>query len=79
MKIYLVGGAVDKLLNRSVKEHDYVVVSSTPISLFQWVISKLVMTFRFLHPETKDEYALATPSENQAKATLGLFAILRRA
>lgn len=61
MEIYLVGGAVrDKLLKIPVKDRDYVVVGATPEQMeavgFQPVGADFPV---FLHPETKEEYALA--------------------
>ena len=61
MKIYLVGGAVrDSLLKIPFHEKDYVVVGSSPEELsakgFMPVGSQFPV---FLHPETKEEYALA--------------------
>lgn len=61
MKIYLVGGAVrDKLLNRPVLERDWVVVGATPDELLQQGYQPVGKDFPvFLHPKTKEEYALA--------------------
>jgi tRNA nucleotidyltransferase (CCA-adding enzyme) len=61
MDIYLVGGAVrDKLLNRPVNEKDWVVVGGTPEALEAQGYRKVGKSFPvFLHPETKEEYALA--------------------
>jgi tRNA nucleotidyltransferase (CCA-adding enzyme) len=61
MKIYLVGGAVrDKLLNRSVTERDWVVVGATPQQMQQLGYKPVGKDFPvFLHPQTKEEYALA--------------------
>jgi len=61
MEIYLVGGAVrDKLLNRPVNEQDWVVVGSKPEELEAQGYRKVGKSFPvFLHPETKEEYALA--------------------
>jgi len=58
---YLVGGAVrDKLLNRESHDHDYVVVGSTVQQMLSLGFSQVGKDFPvFLHPETKDEYALA--------------------
>lgn len=66
MKIYLVGGAVrDKLLGAHPKDNDWVVVGATrddmlklgykPINNHQEASDFPV----FLHPDTKEEYALA--------------------
>lgn len=61
MEIYLVGGAVrDKLLNLEVKDHDWVVVGSTPEHFLSKGYEQVGADFPvFLHPENKDEYALA--------------------
>tara|TARA_B100000700_G_scaffold57935_1_gene62909 strand:+ start:30370 stop:31941 length:1572 start_codon:yes stop_codon:yes gene_type:complete len=61
MKIYLVGGAVrDELLNRPVKDLDWVVVGGTPEYFLNNNYEQVGADFPvFLHPETKDEYALA--------------------
>lgn len=61
MKIYLVGGAVrDKLLQRPVKERDYVVVGATPEQMLAQGFRQVGKDFPvFLHPQTQEEYALA--------------------
>lgn len=61
LKTYLVGGAVrDKLLNRESKDQDYVVIGSTIEEMEKLGFEKVGADFPvFLHPETKDEYALA--------------------
>lgn len=61
MKIYLVGGAVrDQLLNLAIQEQDWVVVGSTPDEMLQLGFIPVGKFFPvFLHPETKEEYALA--------------------
>ncbi len=61
MKIYLVGGAVrDKLLGLPVKERDWVVVGGTPEQMLAQGYKQVGQNFPvFLHPETKEEYALA--------------------
>ncbi|KTD22069.1 tRNA nucleotidyltransferase [Legionella lansingensis] len=61
MKVYLVGGAVrDKLLGYPIKERDWVVVGATPEQLLQLGYQQVGRDFPvFLHPETKEEYALA--------------------
>jgi tRNA nucleotidyltransferase (CCA-adding enzyme) len=61
MKAYLVGGAVrDTLLNLPVRERDWVVLGETPEAMLQKGFTKVGKDFPvFLHPETKDEYALA--------------------
>lgn len=61
MEIYLVGGAVrDKLLNRPVRERDWVVVGGTAETLEAQGYRKVGKSFPvFLHPATGEEYALA--------------------
>ncbi len=61
MQIYLVGGAVrDQLLNLPVKDRDYLVVGATPEQLLAEGYQQVGNDFPvFLHPETKEEYALA--------------------
>ncbi|MDV2467781.1 multifunctional CCA addition/repair protein [Acinetobacter chinensis] len=61
MRVYLVGGAVrDQLLGHPYHEKDYVVVGATPEQLIAQGYMPVGKDFPvFLHPETKDEYALA--------------------
>jgi tRNA nucleotidyltransferase (CCA-adding enzyme) len=61
MKNYLVGGAVrDKLLGRPVTEQDWVVVGSSPEQMQAAGFVPVGKDFPvFLHPRTKEEYALA--------------------
>lgn len=61
MQVYLVGGAVrDQLLGHPYHEKDYVVVGATPEQLLAQGFQPVGKDFPvFLHPETKDEYALA--------------------
>ncbi len=61
MQIYLVGGAVrDRLLNYPVKEKDWVVVGATPKEMLDLNYQQVGKDFPvFLHPKTKEEYALA--------------------
>ena len=61
MKIYLVGGAVrDQLLNISVIDKDYLVVGSSPQEMLDLGFKPIGKDFPvFLHPKTKEEYALA--------------------
>jgi tRNA nucleotidyltransferase (CCA-adding enzyme) len=61
MEIFLVGGAVrDKHLGLPVGERDWVVVGSTPEEMLQLGYQPVGRDFPvFLHPETKEEYALA--------------------
>jgi tRNA nucleotidyltransferase (CCA-adding enzyme) len=61
MKIYLVGGAVrDKLLGLPVKDRDWVVVGATPEAMLDLGYQQVGKDFPvFLHPDSKEEYALA--------------------
>jgi tRNA nucleotidyltransferase (CCA-adding enzyme) len=61
MKTYLVGGAVrDRLLGLAVKDRDYVVVGATPDDLLHQGYKPVGKDFPvFLHPQTREEYALA--------------------
>lgn len=61
MQIYLVGGAVrDQLLGLPVSERDWVVVGARPEQLVELGYQAIGRDFPvFLHPETKEEYALA--------------------
>jgi len=61
MKIYQVGGAVrDKLLGKSCKDKDWVVVGATPETMLAQGFIQVGKDFPvFLHPETHEEYALA--------------------
>ncbi len=61
MQVYLVGGAVrDHLLGHPYHEKDYVVVGATPEQLLAQGYQPVGKDFPvFLHPESKEEYALA--------------------
>ncbi|PID42810.1 MAG: multifunctional CCA addition/repair protein [Gammaproteobacteria bacterium] len=61
MKTYLVGGAVrDQLLGLPVKDKDRVVVGGTPEIMLARGFQQIGAAFPvFLHPDTKEEYALA--------------------
>ncbi|MZI92518.1 multifunctional CCA addition/repair protein [Vibrio sp. CAIM 722] len=61
MQVYLVGGAVrDQLLNIPVHDNDWVVVGSTPEDMLNAGYQSVGKDFPvFLHPKTKEEYALA--------------------
>ena len=61
MQVYLVGGAVrDRLLGRVVGERDWVVVGATPAELTALGFTAVGKDFPvFLHPQSKEEYALA--------------------
>ena len=68
METYLVGGAVrDKLLNLPVKEHDWVVTGATADDMLAQGYKQVGRDFPvFLHPETKEEYALARTERKTA-------------
>ena len=73
MNVYLVGGAVrDKLLGLSVKERDWVVVASQPQQLLKMNYRQVGRDFPvFLHPETKEEYALARTERKSSPGYYG--------
>ena len=64
---FLVGGAVrDALLGVQVKEHDWVVVGSTPEEMLEKGFKQVGASFPvFLHPKSGDEYALARTEKKQ--------------
>ena len=61
MQVYLVGGAVrDRLLGQAIGERDWVVVGATPAELTTQGYTAVGKDFPvFLHPQSKEEYALA--------------------
>ncbi|HEX7964192.1 MAG TPA: multifunctional CCA addition/repair protein [Gammaproteobacteria bacterium] len=73
MKTYLVGGAVrDRLLGLPHKERDWVVVGATPQQLLDQGYRPVGKDFPvFLHPETKEEYALARTERKTGKGYHG--------
>ena len=73
MKIYMVGGAVrDKLLGLPVQDHDWVVVGATPEALTAQGFVPVGRDFPvFLHPQTREEYALARTERNSARGYRG--------
>ncbi|MDO9198903.1 multifunctional CCA addition/repair protein [Rhodoferax sp.] len=68
MQIYLVGGAVrDALLGLPVKDRDWVVVGATPDTLTTQGFLPVGKDFPvFLHPKTREEYALARTERKTA-------------
>lgn len=70
---YLVGGAVrDRLLNRPYSDHDHVVVGATPEQMLSLGFKQVGKDFPvFLHPETKEEYALARTERKQGQGYTG--------
>ncbi len=73
MKTYLVGGAVrDTLLNYPVRERDWVVLGETPESMTQHGFKAVGKDFPvFLHPQSKEEYALARTERKTAPGYKG--------
>jgi len=73
LNYFLVGGAVrDKLLNREVVDNDYVVVGSTVEEMLRLGFSQVGKDFPvFLHPETKQEYALARTERKSGSGYTG--------
>ena len=73
MQVYLVGGAVrDQLLGLPVRERDWVVVGSTAESMLELGYQPVGKDFPvFLHPQTKEEYALARTERKTAPGYTG--------
>jgi tRNA nucleotidyltransferase (CCA-adding enzyme) len=73
MEIYLVGGAVrDKLLNIPLRDKDWVVVGANAKTMKDSGYLQVGKGFPvFLHPETKQEYALARTERKVAAGYLG--------
>ncbi len=76
MQIYMVGGAVrDALLGLPVKDHDWVVVGTTPEEMVAQGYVPVGKDFPvFLHPQSKEEHALARTERKTARGYKG-FAI----
>lgn len=68
MQTYLVGGAVrDRLLKLPVKDKDWVVVGATPEQMLAQGFQQVGKGFPvFLHPQSKQEYALARTERKTA-------------
>ncbi|MCW9089540.1 MAG: multifunctional CCA tRNA nucleotidyl transferase/2'3'-cyclic phosphodiesterase/2'nucleotidase/phosphatase, partial [Gammaproteobacteria bacterium] len=68
MQVYLVGGAVrDKLLGLTPQDRDWVVVGATPEQMLELGYKPVGKDFPvFLHPETREEYALARTERKTA-------------
>ena len=73
MKIYKVGGAVrDSLLGIDSKDNDWVVIGSTVEEMLAKGFKKVGKNFPvFLHPITKEEYALARTEKKTGKGYKG--------
>ena len=73
MEIYLVGGAVrDELLGREVRERDWLVVGGSAKALLAQGYRQVGKDFPvFLHPDTKEEYALARTERKTAAGHAG--------
>lgn len=73
MKTYLVGGAVrDKLINYPFHERDWVVVGATPDEMLTQGYQQVGKDFPvFLHPQSKEEYALARTERKTAPGYKG--------
>ncbi|MBT3699460.1 MAG: multifunctional CCA addition/repair protein [Methylococcales bacterium] len=73
MKTYLVGGAVrDKLLNYPFTEKDWVVIGESPESMIAQKFIPVGKDFPvFLHPKTREEYALARTERKIAPGYTG--------
>ncbi|OSN11042.1 multifunctional CCA tRNA nucleotidyl transferase/2'3'-cyclic phosphodiesterase/2'nucleotidase/phosphatase [Lonsdalea iberica] len=73
MKIYLVGGAVrDGLLHQPVTERDWVVVGATPETLLTLGYQQVGRDFPvFLHPTSREEYALARTERKSGQGYTG--------
>ena len=73
MQIYMVGGAVrDKLLGRPVNDRDWVVVGATPEQMLELGYLPVGRDFPvFLHPETREEYALARTERKSGRGYRG--------
>lgn len=73
MKIYRVGGAVrDQLLGLAVNDIDWVVVGATPEQMLGQGFQQVGRDFPvFLHPQSKQEYALARTERKTAPGYTG--------
>ena len=81
LEIYLVGGAVrDRLIGAgnhrpqpvSAKDRDWVIVGAAPAQLLELGFVQVGKDFPvFLHPETKEEYALARTERKRGSGHTG--------
>lgn len=72
-EVYLVGGAVrDELLGHPVADRDWVVIGASPEDLLSQGYQQIGNDFPcFLHPQTKDEYALARTERKSGRGHAG--------
>ncbi len=72
-EVFLVGGAVrDALLGLPVKDRDWVIVGATPDALIAEGYQQVGSDFPvFLHPQTKEEYALARTERKTGRGYAG--------
>ncbi|MFN3237429.1 MAG: multifunctional CCA addition/repair protein [Pseudomonadales bacterium] len=70
---YLVGGAVrDELLGRAIVDRDWVVVGATPDAMLELGFEQIGKEFpTFLHPQSKEEYALARTERKSGQGHTG--------
>ncbi|MDZ7277271.1 multifunctional CCA addition/repair protein [Pantoea eucrina] len=73
MKTFLVGGAVrDALLRLPVKDRDWVVVGATPDAMLQQGFQQVGRDFPvYLHPQSREEYALARTERKSGNGYTG--------
>jgi tRNA nucleotidyltransferase (CCA-adding enzyme) len=73
VKAYVVGGAVrDELLGLALQDKDYVVVGTTPEEMVDQGFKPVGKDFPvFLHPQTKEEYALARTERKSGRGYKG--------
>lgn len=73
MQVYLVGGAVrDQLLGYPYHEQDWVVTGASPEQMLAQGYQQVGKDFPvFLHPQTKEEYALARTERKQGRGYTG--------
>jgi tRNA nucleotidyltransferase (CCA-adding enzyme) len=73
MQVFVVGGAVrDALMGQSVNDRDWVVVGSTPESMSAQGFMPVGKDFPvFLHPQSREEYALARTERKTARGYKG--------
>jgi len=80
VEIYQVGGAVrDRLLGLPVSDRDWVVVGATPQALIALGYRPVGKDFPvFLHPQTKEEYALARTERKTGRGYKGFVVFTAR-